>query len=399
MSNNINHQQSAINYQQQHDLMQVAALMFPSLFMAHQTTSASIQPQTSNNIQQANYMQLQQQQQQQHTDQTNKLLATLIQQQTGLNQQAANNNWLSLLSEPTDNQNNTQKPENNGLKTKTLNNRINGNLNRPSKINIDSNKMLNRNNSLVKSEADTEARQTNKPKKHSNSSVFSIKDLIGNSEHHERTALKKQSGNKSIPIKYSDNFHSTQQHQQNLDQIHSNQNDRLLMFAAAAAVLQNSDTNGKINDGSSGSYNWLVASQMNQQNDAHVGKKQTTSHSQSKMNYISQNQKTKSHSNSTINAIYEANNNNNNNFNNKNNNTTNANNNGYNNNHCQYENVDRELEAKLKLPLMMGWRRETIVKEIYKNGVKGDVIYYSPCSKKLRTFQEIERVRVLLKLV
>lgn len=37
------------------------------------------------------------------------------------------------------------------------------------------------------------------------------------------------------------------------------------------------------------------------------------------------------------------------------------------------------------------WRRETIVKEITKNGVKGDVIYYSPCSKKLRNFQEIER--------
>ena len=41
------------------------------------------------------------------------------------------------------------------------------------------------------------------------------------------------------------------------------------------------------------------------------------------------------------------------------------------------------------------WRRETIVKEVYKNGIKGDVIYYSPCSKKLRTFQEIERVSFL----
>ena len=31
---------------------------------------------------------------------------------------------------------------------------------------------------------------------------------------------------------------------------------------------------------------------------------------------------------------------------------------------------------------------------MHKNGIKGDVIYYSPCSKKLRTFQEIERVNL-----
>jgi hypothetical protein len=49
------------------------------------------------------------------------------------------------------------------------------------------------------------------------------------------------------------------------------------------------------------------------------------------------------------------------------------------------------VEAKIKLPLRYGWKRETIIKEIHKNGIRGDVIYYSPCSKKLRTFQEIER--------
>jgi hypothetical protein len=47
--------------------------------------------------------------------------------------------------------------------------------------------------------------------------------------------------------------------------------------------------------------------------------------------------------------------------------------------------------AKIKYPLKLKWRRETIVKEIHKNGIRGDVIYYSPCGKKLRTFQEIER--------
>ena len=58
------------------------------------------------------------------------------------------------------------------------------------------------------------------------------------------------------------------------------------------------------------------------------------------------------------------------------------------------EDQNNELvEEKIRLPLKFGWRRETIIKEVHKNGIKGDVIYYSPCSKKLRTFQEIERVR------
>ena len=56
------------------------------------------------------------------------------------------------------------------------------------------------------------------------------------------------------------------------------------------------------------------------------------------------------------------------------------------------------IEAKIKIPIKHGWRRETIVKEIHKNGIKGDVIYYSPCNKKLRSFQEIERVSQLISL-
>jgi hypothetical protein len=49
-------------------------------------------------------------------------------------------------------------------------------------------------------------------------------------------------------------------------------------------------------------------------------------------------------------------------------------------------------ESKVRQPLKLGWRRETIVKEMMRNGqVRGDVTYYSPCGKKLRTFQEIER--------
>ncbi|CAF0997381.1 unnamed protein product, partial [Brachionus calyciflorus] len=49
------------------------------------------------------------------------------------------------------------------------------------------------------------------------------------------------------------------------------------------------------------------------------------------------------------------------------------------------------IEEKMKQPLRFNFKRETIVKELTSNGVKGDVIYYSPCGKKLRNFQEIER--------
>ena len=63
-----------------------------------------------------------------------------------------------------------------------------------------------------------------------------------------------------------------------------------------------------------------------------------------------------------------------------------------NNNHQEPQNNNNELdENKIKYPLKLKWKRETIVKEIHKNGVKGDVIYYSSCGKKLRSFQEIER--------
>ncbi|RNA26940.1 Methyl- binding domain [Brachionus plicatilis] len=62
----------------------------------------------------------------------------------------------------------------------------------------------------------------------------------------------------------------------------------------------------------------------------------------------------------------------------------------------QNESVNRDLnliESKLRLALKIGYRfrRETIVRELTNSGVKGDIIYYSPCGRKLRNFQEIER--------
>ncbi len=38
------------------------------------------------------------------------------------------------------------------------------------------------------------------------------------------------------------------------------------------------------------------------------------------------------------------------------------------------------------------WKRVTIVRAITRTGVRGDVSYYAPCGRKLRSFQEIDRV-------
>ena len=40
------------------------------------------------------------------------------------------------------------------------------------------------------------------------------------------------------------------------------------------------------------------------------------------------------------------------------------------------------------------WKRVTIVRAITRTGVRGDVSYYAPCGRKLRSFQEIDRVRM-----
>jgi hypothetical protein len=38
------------------------------------------------------------------------------------------------------------------------------------------------------------------------------------------------------------------------------------------------------------------------------------------------------------------------------------------------------------------WKRVTIIRAITRTGVRGDVSYYAPCGRKLRSFQEIDRV-------
>ncbi|CAF2096983.1 unnamed protein product [Rotaria magnacalcarata] len=48
-------------------------------------------------------------------------------------------------------------------------------------------------------------------------------------------------------------------------------------------------------------------------------------------------------------------------------------------------------ETLIRIPLNRGWKRVTIVRAITRTGVRGDVSYYAPCGRKLRSFQEIDR--------
>ena len=47
---------------------------------------------------------------------------------------------------------------------------------------------------------------------------------------------------------------------------------------------------------------------------------------------------------------------------------------------------------ELRVPLSRGWRRETLVREYSKSGVRGDVVYYAPCGKKFKQYPDIIRV-------
>ncbi|KAL7669211.1 hypothetical protein ACOME3_009876 [Neoechinorhynchus agilis] len=48
-------------------------------------------------------------------------------------------------------------------------------------------------------------------------------------------------------------------------------------------------------------------------------------------------------------------------------------------------------ENMVRIPLRMGWKRITHIRLITKTGVRGDVVYFSPDNKKLKSFQEIDR--------
>lgn len=49
-------------------------------------------------------------------------------------------------------------------------------------------------------------------------------------------------------------------------------------------------------------------------------------------------------------------------------------------------------EMAVRQPLLHGWRRQIIVRQMGPGDrIKGDVIYYAPCGKKLRTYPEVMR--------
>ncbi|KAL4002295.1 Bromodomain family protein [Acanthocheilonema viteae] len=47
--------------------------------------------------------------------------------------------------------------------------------------------------------------------------------------------------------------------------------------------------------------------------------------------------------------------------------------------------------ALIRIPLKSGWRRQTCIRTISASGVRGDVIYYAPCGKKLGSYAEVTR--------
>ncbi|CAF0844083.1 unnamed protein product [Adineta ricciae] len=53
--------------------------------------------------------------------------------------------------------------------------------------------------------------------------------------------------------------------------------------------------------------------------------------------------------------------------------------------------IEEVNETLVRIPLNRGWKRVTIVRAITRTGVRGDVSYYAPCGRKLRSFQEIDR--------
>ncbi|XP_064595320.1 bromodomain adjacent to zinc finger domain protein 2B-like isoform X3 [Liolophura sinensis] len=48
-------------------------------------------------------------------------------------------------------------------------------------------------------------------------------------------------------------------------------------------------------------------------------------------------------------------------------------------------------EKELRIPLEHGWRRETRIRTVGSRGIAGEVLYYAPCGKKLKTYPDVTR--------
>ncbi|KAK2718266.1 hypothetical protein QYM36_005540, partial [Artemia franciscana] len=48
-------------------------------------------------------------------------------------------------------------------------------------------------------------------------------------------------------------------------------------------------------------------------------------------------------------------------------------------------------EDLLRAPLVMGWKRETVIKGVGRNGIRGDVTYCAPCGRRFKQYPEVIR--------
>ena len=53
-------------------------------------------------------------------------------------------------------------------------------------------------------------------------------------------------------------------------------------------------------------------------------------------------------------------------------------------------------ERELTIPLEHGWNRQTIINGMGRRGIVGEVLYFAPCGKKLKTIPDVMRVRISL---
>lgn len=45
------------------------------------------------------------------------------------------------------------------------------------------------------------------------------------------------------------------------------------------------------------------------------------------------------------------------------------------------------------------WMRQTCIRQITASGIRGDVVYFAPCGKKLSTYAEVLRVSFIYILI
>ena len=251
--------------------------MFPSLFMANQTFQNN--GQASLLAQQSLLNFSQQNAYQQQTNLNEKFLHNLIQQQNLVsNQSGPANDWVKLLATnsatnqaklqgmpshnlPTDLV--TVKKQKHQLEESQKSSKLQNLTKSKNQAQLQNNKPKLENEKYKKTDLATNhsiLKSNKKPNAPTNSSLFSINDLIGSSESNDNQ-FKSTDDSANI-----NGIHSMKKEPQN-NIYNINQNSHLMMFAAAAAAAMNTN-NASENKGSLDpalGYDWI--SQMNQNQD------------------------------------------------------------------------------------------------------------------------------------